>query len=263
VCTAMSEAEIEEKVADFARAAVMALEAGLDALEIHAGHGYLLSQFLSPWTNRRTDGFGGVLENRLRFPLAVLRAVRQAVGPGFPLLVKMNQQDGFPGGLGLDESVEIARQFETTGASALVPSGGFTARTPLYMLRGNVPTLEMARNQGDLLLRLGLILFGRFMVQRYPFSPMFFLEGARRIRAAVRIPVVYIGGVRSLADLEQAAGEGFEFFQLGRATIRDPDFPRKLSSGELTASDCDQCNRCIAAMDAGGLHCVTARAATL
>ncbi len=259
VCAAMSEVEIDEKVADFAGAAAMAQEAGLDAVEIHAGHGYLLSQFLSPWTNQRGDRYGGSLENRLRFPLAVLRAVRQAVGPGFPLLVKMNQQDGFPGGLGPDEAVEIARQFEAAGASALVPSGGFTARTPLYMLRGNVPTLEMARNQGDLLSRMGLILFGRFMVQRYPFAPMFFLEGARRIRAAVRIPVVYIGGVRSLADLERASGEGFDFFQLGRATVRDPDFPRKLRSGELTASDCDQCNRCIAAMDAGGLHCVTAQ----
>ncbi len=259
VCAAMSEAEIAEKVADFARAAAMAKEAGLDAVEIHAGHGYLLSQFLSPWTNRRTDRYGGSLENRLRFPLAVLQAVRQAAGPGFPLLVKMNQLDGFPGGLGLDEAAEIARQFEAAGASALVPSGGFTARTPLFMLRGNVPTLEMARNQSDPLSRFGLILFGRFMVQQYKFRPMFLLEGARRIRAAVRIPVVYIGGVRSLAGLEAAAAEGFDFFQLGRATIRDSDFPRRLRSGEVTASDCDQCNRCIAAMDAGGLHCVTAK----
>jgi len=100
--------------------------------ELHAGHGYLLSQFLSPWTNRRRDRYGGSLENRLRFPAEVVRRVRAAVGPDFPVLVKLNQRDGFPGGLELDEAVEVARGFQRAGASALVPSCGFTARRPLY-----------------------------------------------------------------------------------------------------------------------------------
>lgn len=257
ICQQMTQADIDEKIGDFARTARLAKEAGFDALEIHAGHGYLLAQFLSPWTNRRTDDYGGSLENRLRFPLAVIRAVRQAVGPGFPLLVKMNQEDGFRGGLTLEEAAQIARAYEQAGADALVPSCGFTARTPLYMMRGSVPTREMARNQEQFLLRLGMTLFGRFMVQRYPFQRLFLLEGARRIRAAVNIPVVYIGGVLSLADMENALGEGFDFVEVGRAIIRDPDFVRKLQSGEVTVSDCDHCNRCIASMDAGGVYCVT------
>ena len=258
VCTEMSPAEIEEKTADFAAAARLARAAGFDAVEIHAGHGYLLSQFLSPWTNRRGDQYGGNLENRLRFPAAVIHRVREAVGPDFPVLAKMNQRDGFRGGLEIDEAVQAARRFETEGASALIPSCGFTARTPLYMMRGNVPVREMAANQPGLAGRLGTRLFGRFIVQRYPYRPLFLLEGARRIRAAVRIPVIYVGGVLSLEHAEAVLREGFQFAQVGRATVRDPAVVQHLQSGEARESDCDQCNRCIAAMEAGGVECVSA-----
>ena len=256
-CEEMSESQIEAKLEDFGRAAQLAREAGFDAVEIHAGHGYLLSQFLSPWTNHRRDRYGGSLENRLRFPAAVVRHVRRALGPGFPILVKMNQRDGMRGGLELDEAVLVARRFEQEGASALVPSCGFTAKTPLYMMRGRVPTREMARNQRNPLARLALILFGWTMVQTYPFQPLFLLEGAKRIREAVTIPVAYIGGVLSLSGIERVMDAGFAFVQVGRALVREPDFVKKLQSGALEASDCDHCNRCIATMEAGGVYCVT------
>jgi 2,4-dienoyl-CoA reductase-like NADH-dependent reductase (Old Yellow Enzyme family) len=258
VCTQMTEAEIDEKTADFARAARLVKDAGFDAVELHAGHGYLFSQFLSPWTNRRRDRYGGSLENRLRFPSSAVRAVRDAVGPDFPVLVKMNQRDGFPGGVELGEAVEIARRFEQEGASALVPSCGFTARTPLYMMRGRVPTREMAANSPNPAVRLGTRLFSGLFVQRYPFAPLFLLEGSRRISEAVRIPVVYVGGAWSLADMERALEAGCTFVQIGRPTIRDPELPRRLQSGEITGSDCDQCNRCIASMDAAGVECLSA-----
>jgi 2,4-dienoyl-CoA reductase-like NADH-dependent reductase (Old Yellow Enzyme family) len=256
-CTEMNQEEIDEKVQAFARAAEMAVEAGFDAVEIHAGHGYLLSQFLSPWTNHRQDRYGGSLENRLRFPAQVIRQVRATVGPEYPILVKLNQRDGMKGGLELAEAVQVAQRFEIEGASALIPSCGFTAKTPLYMMRGNVPTMEMARNQSNWLMRSGLILFGRFMVQEYDFEPMYLLQGAREIKGAVQIPVVYVGGVLSLSDIDRALQEGFGFVQVGRATIQDPEFVNKLKRGEAQASDCDHCNRCIAAMDAGGVYCVS------
>ena len=256
-CEEMSESQIEAKIEDFGRAAQLAREAGFDAVEIHAGHGYLLSQFLSPWTNHRRDRYGGSLENRLRFPAAVIRRVRRALGPGFPILIKMNQRDGMRGGLELDEAVPIARRFAQEGASALVPSCGFTAKTPLYMMRGRVPTREMARNQRNPLTRLSLLLFGWTMVQTYPFQPLFLLDGAIRIRQAVNIPVAYIGGVLSLAGIERVMDAGFDFVQVGRALVRDPDFVNKLRSGALEASDCDHCNRCIATMEASGVYCVT------
>ncbi len=257
ICKSMSEAQIEEKTDDFASAARKAKESGFDAVEIHSGHGYLLSQFLSPWTNHRKDRYGGSLENRMRFPAAVIRRVRETVGKDFPILVKMNQRDGFKGGIELEEAIQIAKRFEAEGASAIIPSCGFTSRTPLYMMRGNVPTMDMAGNQTNPLLKFGLILFGRFMVQTYPFEPMYLIDGARKFKDALNIPVIYIGGVLSLADMEKAMNEGFQFVEIGRATVRDPDFVKRLQTGEISKSDCDHCNRCIAAMDAGGVHCVS------
>ncbi len=155
-CSEMSEEDIAEKTEDFVRAARLAREAGFDAIEIHAGHGYLLSQFLSPWTNRRDDRYGGSLENRVRFPADVVRRVRAELGSGYPILVKMNQRDGMRGGLELDEAVEVAQAFEEAGASALVPSCGFTAKTPLNMLRGGKPLPEMVRAQKGFFYKIGL-----------------------------------------------------------------------------------------------------------
>ncbi len=256
-CSEMTPDDILRTVEDFAGAAALAVQAGFDAIEIHAGHGYLLSQFLSPWTNHRHDQYGGPLENRLRFPIEVLRRVRASVGPDYPILVKMNQRDGMPGGLELEEAIRVAQAFAAAGASALVPSCGFTARTPLYMLRGHVPTWDMARAQEGFLYRIGLTMFGWAMVQHYPFEPLFLLQGARRIRDAVDIPVAYVGGVTSLQELAQLVDEGFGFVQVGRATIRDPEFASRLQTGEITRSDCDHCNRCIATMSVTGVTCVS------
>jgi 2,4-dienoyl-CoA reductase-like NADH-dependent reductase (Old Yellow Enzyme family) len=258
ICEAMNEAQIAEKIEDFGRTAEQVKEAGFDAVEIHAGHGYLLSQFLSPWTNHRNDQYGGSLENRMRFPLAVIRRVREGVGEGFPILIKTNASDGIRGGLEIEEAVEVAKAFEAAGASALVISCGFTAKTPIYMMRGNVPVKEMAANQTEWLLRLGMSLFGWFMVQRYRFDRLFLLNEALRFKEAVKIPVIYIGGVLRLEDIGYVLARGFEFVEVGRATVRDADFVKKMESGEVTVSDCDQCNRCIATMDAGGIYCVTA-----
>lgn len=240
---------------DFASAAVLAREAGFDAAEVHAGHGYLLSQFLSPFTNRRGDDYGGSLENRLRFPSEVLRAVRERVGPGFPVLVKVNLRDGFPGGLEVDEAVRIAQRFEQDGASALVLSGGFVSKAPLYMLRGEVPVREMASVQPAWIDRVGLTLFGRLFVKRYPYEELFFLPESQRVRAAVEMPLVLVGGVRSLAGMRTATDEGFDAVAMGRALIREPDLVDRMRRGETTESTCQPCNRCIAEMDRGGVRC--------
>ncbi|NOX86941.1 MAG: NADH:flavin oxidoreductase [Chlorobi bacterium] len=256
-CREMNKKDIKEKTADFVNAALLARSAGFNAVEIHAGHGYLLSQFLSPWTNKRKDEFGGSLENRLRFPTMVIREIRKALGPDFPVLVKMNQRDGMPGGVEIEDAVKIAKAFEEAGASALIPSAGFTSKVPFLMLRGNLPVKEMSENQPKLMNRIGLKLFGRFMVPEHKYEPLFLFEGARKIREAVNIPVIYIGGVESLGTILEARNAGFEFVQMGRATIQDPDFVKKLQTGELTRSPCDHCNRCVAAMDAGGVYCVS------
>ena len=256
-CREMTREDIDEKVQDFASAAVLARDSGFDAIEIHAGHGYLLSQFLSPWTNRRKDVFGGSIVNRLRFPLKVIEKTRDILGDDFPILIKMNQIDGMNAGLSIHESQIIGKGFEEAGASALIPSSGFTSKVPFLMLRGGLPIEEMSRNQETMLDRLGMKMFGRWMVPEHTYRPLFQLEGARKILEAVNIPVIYIGGVESLATMQQVLEEGFSFVQVGRATIQDPDFVSKLESGLIERSPCDHCNRCVAAMDAGGVYCVS------
>ncbi len=252
----MSEEDMDAVRSDFGRAAEMAREAGFDAVELHSGHGYLLSQFLSPWTNRRKDRYGGNLENRVRFPVSVIRGVRERVGADFPILIKMNLRDGFKGGVEVEDAIRIAGYYEAAGASALVLSCGFTSRTPLYMLRGKVPIMGFVRSADGVLPKIGMLLFGRFLVQYYPFEELFLLEEARRVRGAVKIPLVLIGGVCSLAGMEKAMEEGFDFVQIGRATIRDPDIVRKMETGAVQASDCDHCNRCVGEINSGPVRCV-------
>jgi 2,4-dienoyl-CoA reductase-like NADH-dependent reductase (Old Yellow Enzyme family) len=252
----MTEADINDVVDRFIEASVMARSAGFDAVEIHSGHGYLLSQFLSPYSNKRKDRFGGSLENRLRFPAAVIRELRAALGPGFPILVKMNMTDGIRGGLELDDAVAIAKRYQEEGASALVPSCGFTSKTPLMMLRGNVPTMDMVAVQKDWLKKIGLFLFGKILVQQYEYKDLFLMQDALKIKEAVDIPVILIGGVCSLDNVEAALRAGFHFVEIGRAIIKDPDIVNKWQREESRASDCDHCNRCIAEMDRGGLNCV-------
>ncbi len=146
-CRQMSRHDSDEKIRDFVNAARMAKEAGFDAVEIHAGHGYLLSQFLSPWTNKRKDEFGGSLKNRLLFPIQVIEKTRNNLGAKFPVLIKMNQFDGMNNGLNIHESEIVAKAFEKAGASVLVPSSGFTSKVPFLMLRGRLPIAEMSDNQ--------------------------------------------------------------------------------------------------------------------
>jgi 2,4-dienoyl-CoA reductase-like NADH-dependent reductase (Old Yellow Enzyme family) len=253
---AMRERDIAQVVEEFGRAAGLAREAGFDAVELHLGHGYLLSQFLSPATNRRRDAWGGSLENRARLSLAVLARVREVVGAGFPVLCKTNLRDGFRGGLELEDAVALARLLEAGGASALVLSGGFTSRSPFYLFRGRRPLAEMIAVEKSRLQRLALRWFGERVIREYPFEEMFFLREASAVRAAVRMPLVLLGGIVSRANVERAMAEGFDFVAMGRALIADPDLVRRMAADPAARSRCTHCNVCVAEMDAGGVRCV-------
>ena len=245
----MTDADIDRVTAAFGRAAATSVEAGFDAVEVHAGHGYLLSQFLTPHTNRRRDRWGGSLGNRFRIVAGVMRAVRAAVPPGFPVMVKMNLSDGFPGGLEIGEAVQVARMLESEGADALVLSGGFVSRTPMYVMRGDVPFEDMYRGQTSLVKKAGLLVMGRLLVKAWPFTEAYFREDARRVRAAVRIPLVLVGGIRTLSVMEDLVAEGFDMLAMARPLIIEPDLPRRMERGEATTSRCEPCNKCIAYMD--------------
>ncbi len=253
---AMTEEDIAATVEEYGVAAALAVEAGFDAVEIHLGHGYLLSQFLCPAVNRRRDQYGGSLENRLRLPVAVLQRVRAAVGAETAVLAKTNLRDGFAGGLEVEEAVGVARRLEREGVDGIVLSGGFTSRTPFYLMRGGRPLKQMIEVDPSRFQKLVLRLFGPFVVKAYPFEEMFFLEHARKVREAVRLPLVLLGGIVSLDNIETAIDEGFEFVAMGRALIADPTLIRDMERGEVQRTRCDACNECVAEMDRGGVRCV-------
>ena len=245
---AMTEHDIEELVQAFATAVGLAREAGFDAVELQAGHGYLISQFLSPFTNRRSDRFGGSLENRARLARQVVTAAREAAGPRMAVLVKTNLRDGFSGGMELEEAVQVACMLEQAGADALVLSGGFVSKCPMYILRGELPLPEMVQAQSAWTRKLGLTLFGRLVVKPFPFSEAYFLEDALAVREAVRLPLVLVGGLKTLPVMEQVLDRGFEALGLARALLREPDFVGRLQRGETAESLCEPCNKCMASM---------------
>lgn len=255
----MTESDIMAVIQAHGDAAAGAAQAGFDAVELHLGHGYLLSQFISPATNRRNDRWGGDLEGRMRLPLEVVREVRHRLPAGFPILCKVNLRDGFPGGLEIDESIRVAQRLEREGVDALVLSGGFTSKSPFYLFRGAVPLRDMIDVEHNLAMKVALRLFGPFIMRSSPFHELYFLEDARRVRGAVSLPLGLLGGVVSASGVETAMREGFDFVVMGRGLIADPDFVDRVRRGELTRSRCDACNRCVAEMDRpGGVRCVCA-----
>jgi 2,4-dienoyl-CoA reductase-like NADH-dependent reductase (Old Yellow Enzyme family) len=259
---AASDEDLSRIEADFAAAAVFAVQAGFDAVEVHLGHGYLLSQFLSPFTNRRKDEYGGSIDNRARMPRRVMRAVRRALsstpgGERVAVTAKLNMDDGFRGGLELADGVAVARMLERDQTvDALELTGGFTSKTPMYLMRGDVPLAEMIDHERSAVRRLGLRVAGRRFMQAYPFEEAFFLPQARQVRQAVSLPLILLGGITRLETMTKALEEGFEFVALGRALLRDPDLPRKLQAKEVDSSECIPCNKCVVEMEKSGTRCV-------
>jgi 2,4-dienoyl-CoA reductase-like NADH-dependent reductase (Old Yellow Enzyme family) len=256
---AASPADIVRIVADFGAATRRLREAGFDAVEVHLGHGYLPSEFLSPRLNRRKDAYGGSLENRARFAREVVQAAKQAAGDRMAVLAKLNMDDGVPGGFWLDESVEVARMLEADGAlDALELTGGSSFENPMYLFRGEAPIHEMAKSMPRAV-ALGLRLFGRFFFRAYPFEDAYFRSHARQFRAALRMPLVLLGGINRRDTIEQAMVDGFDFVAMGRGLLRDPDLVHRMARGEATESLCVHCNKCMATIYAG-THCVLVEA---
>jgi 2,4-dienoyl-CoA reductase-like NADH-dependent reductase (Old Yellow Enzyme family) len=254
---AASEADLDRLEQEFAAAARRAVDAGFDGIEVHIGHGYLLAQFLSPYNNRRRDAYGGSIENRARFPRRVLRAVREAVGDRAAIWAKLNMEDGFKGGMTLDEGVEVGRSIEADGSvDALQLTGGHTTRTPFFLMRGDVPLRGMIQNEKNAATRFGMRIFGPFLIRPYKFEEAFFRASALRFRAALRLPLMLLGGITRLDTMERAVGEGFELLAMGRALIRDPDLPHRMQAGELSAARCVPCNLCVVEMERGAARCV-------
>ena len=231
-------------------------DAGFDAVEIHAGHGYLISQFLSPYTNRRKDEFGGSLQPRMRFMDMVMEEVMEAAGSDMAVLVKMNMRDGFKGGMDIDESLQVARRLQEDGAHALVLSGGFVSKAPMYVMRGTMPIRTMTHYMECWWLKYGVRMVGKWMIPSVPFQEAYFLEDALRFRKALPDqPLVYVGGLVSRKKIDEVLDHGFEFVQMGRALLNEPGFVNRMRTEECARCGCRHSNYCIARMYTLNMAC--------
>jgi len=228
----MTGEDIERVISAFASAAGRASRWGFDAVQLHAAHGYLINQFLSPLSNRRQDAYGGSLQNRMRFLLEVYAAVRQAIGSHRPLLVKLSLDDNLPGGLGVEEALQVARELDAAGIDGIEISSGTPAsgeRTPVRRRKPSDPPL-----------------------------PVYHLELARPLRPQVRCPLLLVGGIRDRQSAEQLlqAGEA-DFISLCRPFICQPALARQWQfEGRTAVSRCISCNGCFKTAFRGRLHCV-------
>lgn len=255
---AMNKTQIHERVKVMGQAAAFMKSVGFDAIEIHYGHGYGLSQFISPITNKRTDEYGGTLENRMRFPLEVLAAIRQAVGEDFPLLGKISMSDGVKGGVSYEDSPRIAELFDQNGLDCVIPSDGTSSMNPMLLFHGDSILPGLIKQEKSALMRLGLGIIGPKIFRNYPYFETYLLDNALRIRDKVkRGSVCYIGGVSSNASISKVMNSGFDFIQLGRPLLFDPDFAKHAAADINYVNGCTHCNLCATLIEApGGIRCV-------
>lgn len=242
---AASEDDIADMVEDFRRSAVLAEESGFDAIELHFGHNYFISAFLSPKLNKRTDQWGGSLENRARLARLVARTVKDATGGRLAITAKLSMDDGVGGGLRPPEALEVAQLLEQDGhLDALELTAGSSLLNPMYLFRGGAPIKEFAANFPPIM-RLGLKAFGKNFIRAYPYSDLFLLETARQFRAGLTMPLILLGGITSHATVATAMDEGFDFVAMGRALLMEPGLPLRMQADAAASSACIHCNRCM------------------
>lgn len=251
----MKKQELPEMARAFGKAVRLAREAGFDAVEVHAGHGYLISQFLSPYTNHRKDEYGGSLENRMRFMRMVMAEVMEAAGNDMAVLVKMNMRDGFNGGMEIPETLEVAETLQRDGAHALVLSGGFVSRAPMYVMRGAMPIRSMTWYMKEWWLKIGVRMFGRMMIPAESFREAYFLNDALIFRKELKLPLVYLGGLVARETIDEVLDDGFEFVAMGRALLNEPDFVNRMKKDEKARCACEHANYCIARMYSREMAC--------
>lgn len=232
ICREMTRVDIRKTVDAFANASLLARKAGFDGVQIHAAHGYLLSSFLSPHFNHRHDEYGGTVENRARFLLEVLQAVWGSAGSDYPVLVKMNVNDFRPDGLNVKDMLKTAALLEQVGVTAIELSGGTVQSGKLIPARpGKIE----------------------------PGKEGYYKEDAQYFKEKIDIPLILVGGFRSLPTAESFLREGIcDFIAMSRPFICEPDLIKRWKSGNEAPSSCKSDNQCYLPVRAGkGLYCLT------
>ncbi|MBU1055080.1 MAG: NADH:flavin oxidoreductase [Proteobacteria bacterium] len=259
----LSQKEIIEIISRFASAAKRVQKAGYDGVQIHGAHGYLLSTFLTRRSNKRKDKWGGSKENRFRIVAKTLKAVREEVGKDYPVLIKLNSFERWHDGIKPAECVEYARMVEKTGCCDAIEISAGSDEDSFYMARGYFPTEGILKYLRPYC-KLGKIAKGfiRYVIAPFnkliqpPFKEGYNLETAARVKQAVSLPVITVGGMRSKAFMESAIREGkTDFVSLARPLLLEPDLANKFMKNESESAKCDNCNICFVATDTAPIQC--------
>lgn len=248
--------DIDDVLAAHAHAARLAVDAGFDAVEIHLGHNYLASAFLSPLLNRRDDEFGGSLQNRAKVARGLVMAVRRAVRQQVAVTAKLNMTDGIRGGITVDEALTTARWLQDDGGlDAIELTAGNSLVNPMYLFRGDAPVKEFAAAFKPPL-RWGIRMTGHRFFREYPYRDAYLLREARLFRAELTIPLILLGGITNRTTMDLAMAEGFEFVAMARALLAEPDLVNRIAAeGSQVRSACTHCNQCMATIYRR-THCV-------
>ncbi|MEQ0699966.1 NADH:flavin oxidoreductase [Mycobacterium tuberculosis] len=248
--------DIDDVLAAHAHAARLAVDAGFDAVEIHLGHNYLASAFLSPLLNRRDDEFGGSLQNRAKVARGLVMAVRRAVRQQVAVTAKLNMTDGIRGGITVDEALTTARWLQDDGGlDAIELTAGSSLVNPMYLFRGDAPVKEFAAAFKPPL-RWGIRMAGHRFFREYPYRDAYLLREARLFRAELTIPLILLGGITNRTTMDLAMAEGFEFVAMARALLAEPDLVNRIAAeGSQVRSACTHCNQCMATIYRR-THCV-------
>jgi 2,4-dienoyl-CoA reductase-like NADH-dependent reductase (Old Yellow Enzyme family) len=242
-------ADIDDVIAAHANAARLAVDAGFDAVEVHLGHNYLASAFLSPLINRRNDEFGGSLENRAKVARGMVMAVKHAVdkaGAQIAVTAKLNMADGVRGGISTDESLITAKWLQDDGGlDAIELTAGSSLVNPMYLFRGDAPLKEFAAAFKPPL-RWGMRMTGKKFLREYPYREAYLLREAKLFRAELAMPLILLGGITNRETMDVAMAEGFQFVAMGRALLAEPDLINRIArDGNGVRSACTHCNQCM------------------
>lgn len=244
--------DIRDVTAAHANAARLAIDSGFDAVEVHLGHNYLASSFLSPLINRRTDEFGGSLENRAKVARGVVRAVRDAVDKHgdrkIAVIAKLNMSDGVRGGIPIDESLQTAKWLEEDGGlDAIELTAGSSLVNPMYLFRGGAPVKEFAANFKPPI-SWGIRMSGNKFFREYPYHEAYLMRDAEKFRAELTMPIILLGGITNRETMDRAMAAGFDFVAMGRALLAEPDLLNRIkaeSEKGSVKSLCTHCNECM------------------
>jgi 2,4-dienoyl-CoA reductase-like NADH-dependent reductase (Old Yellow Enzyme family) len=255
-CREITRDEIHRVIDQFGAAAQVASDAGFDAVELHFGHLYLPSAFLSPLLNRRKDDYGGDIDNRSRFVREIAQRVREVVGDRVAVIAKINMDDGIRGSIWIDEALRTAQLLDHDRTlDAIELTQGSSVFKPLYLFRGDVPVDEFATLMRQPL-RTGIRLFGKSLLGNYPYRDLYMLEAARQFVPVMRnTKLILLGGITNRDHIETAMSEDFDFVAMGRALLREPDLVSKMIADPAVRSRCTHNNKCMVTVY-GRTHCV-------